>query len=63
MAYVLKSQLAFYFKYLSLSCRKVSEFFLLRDTTLIPNVLWFEYTNSRQEARARGRKLGSMKSQ
>jgi hypothetical protein len=44
-------------------CRRISEFLLLRDTTLIPNVLWFEYTNSRQEARARSRKLVSMKSQ
>ncbi|KAG8231784.1 hypothetical protein J437_LFUL011884 [Ladona fulva] len=42
---------------------RVSEFLMLRDTTLIPNVLWFEYTNSRQESRARGRKLVSMKSQ
>jgi dolichyldiphosphatase len=42
---------------------RISEFLLLRDTTLIPNVLWFEYTNSRQEARARSRKLVSMKSQ
>lgn len=42
---------------------RVAELLLLRDTTLIPNVLWFEYTNTRQEARARGRKLVSMKSQ
>uniref|UniRef100_A0A1B0CT93 Dolichyldiphosphatase 1 n=1 Tax=Lutzomyia longipalpis TaxID=7200 RepID=A0A1B0CT93_LUTLO len=42
---------------------KISEFLLLRDTTLIPNVLWFEYTVTRQEARARSRKLISMKSQ
>lgn len=42
---------------------RISELFLLRDTTLIPNILWFEYTNTRQEARARGRKLVSMKSQ
>ncbi|XP_065164373.1 dolichyldiphosphatase 1-like isoform X2 [Atheta coriaria] len=42
---------------------KMSEFLLLRDTTLIPNVLWFEYTNTRQEVRARSRKLVSMKSQ
>jgi len=34
----------------------ISEFLLLRDTTLIPNILWFEYTNSRQESRARARK-------
>ncbi|XP_058808907.1 dolichyldiphosphatase 1-like isoform X2 [Phymastichus coffea] len=42
---------------------KLSEYFLLRDTTLIPNILWFEYTNIRTEARARSRKLVSMKSQ
>lgn len=42
---------------------RLSEFLLLRDTTLIPNVLWFEYTNTRQEVRARSRKLVSMKSQ
>ncbi|XP_037024239.1 dolichyldiphosphatase 1-like [Bradysia coprophila] len=42
---------------------KISEYLLLRDTTLIPNILWFEYTNTRQEARARSRKLISMKSQ
>ncbi|XP_042101477.1 dolichyldiphosphatase 1 isoform X2 [Ovis aries] len=28
----------------------VSEFFLIRDTSLIPNVLWFEYTVTRAEA-------------
>lgn len=43
--------------------RRISEYLLLRDTTLIPNILWFEYTNTRQEARARSRKLISMKSQ
>ncbi|XP_015111599.1 dolichyldiphosphatase 1 [Diachasma alloeum] len=42
---------------------KTSEYLLLRDTTLIPNVLWFEYTNIRTETRARSRKLVSMKSQ
>ncbi|KAK4879093.1 hypothetical protein RN001_007239 [Aquatica leii] len=42
---------------------KISEFLLLRDTTLIPNVLWFEYTSTRQEVRVRSRKLVSMKSQ
>lgn len=42
---------------------RLSELLLIRDSTLIPNVLWFEYTNIRQEARARGRKLVSMKSQ
>lgn len=42
---------------------RISEYLLLRDTTLIPNILWFEYTNIRTEARARSRKLVSMKSQ
>lgn len=32
-------------------CRPISEFFLIRDTSLIPNVLWFEYTVTRAEAR------------
>ncbi|XP_017703860.1 PREDICTED: dolichyldiphosphatase 1 isoform X4 [Rhinopithecus bieti] len=39
--------------------RPVSEFFLIRDTSLIPNVLWFEYTVTRAEARNRQRKLGT----
>ncbi|XP_043801105.1 dolichyldiphosphatase 1-like [Apis laboriosa] len=42
---------------------RISEYLLLRDTTLIPNILWFEYTNIRTETRARSRKLVSMKSQ
>ncbi|GCB65548.1 hypothetical protein scyTo_0009967 [Scyliorhinus torazame] len=37
----------------------VSEFFLIRDTSLIPNILWFEYTVTRSEARNRQRKLGT----
>ncbi|XP_064457420.1 dolichyldiphosphatase 1-like [Ornithodoros turicata] len=41
----------------------VSEFLMLRDTTLIPNVMWFEYTSYRTESRTRQRKLVSMKSQ
>jgi len=41
----------------------ICEFFLIRDTTLIPNIMWFEYTNSRQETRTRVRKLTAMKSQ
>ena len=40
-----------------ISCRKLSEYLLLRDTSLIPNILWFEYTATRQEVRARTRKL------
>lgn len=37
----------------------LSEFFLIRDTSLIPNILWFEYTVTRAEARNRQRKLGT----
>ncbi|XP_041976948.1 dolichyldiphosphatase 1-like [Aricia agestis] len=40
---------------------KFCEMLMIRDTTLIPNVLWFEYTTSRQEARARGRKMAALK--
>ncbi|CAL1270553.1 unnamed protein product [Larinioides sclopetarius] len=43
--------------------RPISEFLMLRDTTLIPNVMWFEYTSHRAESRTRQRKLVSMKSQ
>ncbi|KAL6441936.1 hypothetical protein ACFW04_002365 [Cataglyphis niger] len=39
---------------------RISEYLLLRDTTLIPNVLWFEYTSIRTEARARARKLSAI---
>lgn len=41
----------------------ISEFLMLRDTTLIPNVMWFEYTSHRAESRTRQRKVVSMKSQ
>ncbi|ODM98747.1 Dolichyldiphosphatase 1 [Orchesella cincta] len=41
----------------------ICEFLLIRDTTLIPNIMWFEYTNSRQETRTRSRKLASLKTQ
>ncbi|CAG4968230.1 unnamed protein product [Colias eurytheme] len=40
---------------------KICEMLMIRDTTLIPNVLWFEYTKSRHEARTRGRKLAACK--
>ncbi|XP_047516334.1 dolichyldiphosphatase 1-like [Pieris napi] len=40
---------------------KVCEMLMIRDTTLIPNVLFFEYTKSRHEARTRGRKLAALK--
>lgn len=35
---------------------KISEFLLIRDTSLIPNIMFFEYTATRQESRARLRK-------
>ncbi|KAK7095452.1 dolichyldiphosphatase 1-like [Littorina saxatilis] len=41
----------------------LGELFMLRDSTLIPHVLWFEYTSSRSEARSRQRKVTSRKSQ
>jgi len=41
----------------------ICEYFLIRDTSLIPNILWFEYANARQESRNRARKMASMKSQ
>ncbi|XP_074654900.1 dolichyldiphosphatase 1-like isoform X2 [Tubulanus polymorphus] len=44
------------------SC-SLGEFLMLRDSTLIPNVMWFEYTCSRSESRSRQRKITSRKSQ
>lgn len=41
----------------------VCEHLMIRDTSLIPNILWFEYTHARTENRTRSRKLTSMKSQ
>uniref|UniRef100_A0A2P2I2I9 Dolichyldiphosphatase n=2 Tax=Hirondellea gigas TaxID=1518452 RepID=A0A2P2I2I9_9CRUS len=41
----------------------VFELLMIRDTSLIPNILWFEYTNARTENRTRSRKLVPMKSQ
>ncbi|XP_018006844.1 dolichyldiphosphatase 1 [Hyalella azteca] len=41
----------------------ICELLMIRDTSLIPNILWFEYTHARNENRARNRKLVSMKSQ
>jgi len=35
---------------------KFAEFFLVRDSTNIPDILWFEYTSSRVEARQRQRR-------
>jgi len=34
----------------SIVASPIAEFFLIRDTTLIPNLLVFEYTTSRAEA-------------
>ena len=31
--------------------RSISEFFLVKDLSSIPNYLWFEYTSVRQETR------------
>lgn len=42
---------------------KISELLMIRDTTLIPNILWFEYMNIRQESRARCRKNAGLKNQ
>ncbi|KAF2368026.1 Phosphatidic acid phosphatase type 2/haloperoxidase [Trinorchestia longiramus] len=39
------------------------ELLMVRDTSLIPNVLWFEYTQARSENRNRCRKFVSMKNQ
>jgi len=44
-------------RFQDISSWPICEFLLIRDTTLIPNILWFEYTNSRQETRTRSRKL------
>ena len=33
------------------SYRKVSELFLIKDMTVIPNYVWFEYTAARHETR------------
>ncbi|KAG5674014.1 hypothetical protein PVAND_004007 [Polypedilum vanderplanki] len=35
---------------------RISEILLIRDTSLIPNIVFFEYTATRQESRARLRK-------
>ena len=36
---------------------QISEIFLIRDLTPIPNVIWFEYTQTMLEARQRSRKM------
>jgi len=38
---------------------KLAEFFLIRDSSSIPDILWFEYTASRSEARQRNKRAGS----
>jgi dolichyldiphosphatase len=35
---------------------KLSELLLIRDTSLVPNIVFFEYSATRQESRARSRK-------
>jgi dolichyldiphosphatase len=46
-----------------LASTRLAEFLMIRDDSLIPNVAWFEYTNSRGEAQKRLRKLAKNKSQ
>lgn len=41
----------------------ICEMLMIRDSTLIPNVMWFEYTSHRTESRTRQRKLLSTKAQ
>ena len=41
----------------------VCELLMIRDTSLIPNILWFEYTHARSENGTRNRKLACMKTQ
>nr|ACO11104.1 Dolichyldiphosphatase 1 [Caligus rogercresseyi] len=40
---------------------RISEFFLIRDTSLIPNIFWFEYTSARVEAKNRSKRSGKLK--
>ena len=42
---------------------RLAEFFMLRDYTFIPNVMWFDYTNARGEANNRIRKMSRSKQQ
>ncbi|XP_023349733.1 dolichyldiphosphatase 1 [Eurytemora carolleeae] len=35
---------------------RISEFFLVRDCTSIPNIMWFEFLNTRAEAHSRKKK-------
>lgn len=38
---------------------KLGEFFLVRDSSAIPDILWFEYTATRSEVRQRIKRAGS----
>jgi len=38
---------------------KLAEFFLIRDSSSIPDILWFEYTTTRSEARQRNKRTSS----
>jgi len=38
---------------------KVAEYFLIRDSSSIPDILWFEYTATRSEARQRSKRTSS----
>eukprot|EP00111_Clytia_hemisphaerica_P002245 TCONS_00006298-protein len=40
----------------SIANTKIAEYFFIRDSTNIPDILWFEYTASRTEARQRLRR-------
>lgn len=42
---------------------RISEVLMIRDMSLIPNVMWFEYTSLQTESRTRQRKVVSTKSQ
>ena len=42
---------------------RLAEFFMIRDYTSIPNVMWFDYTNARGEAKNRIRKMSKSKQQ
>ncbi|OXA62560.1 dolichyldiphosphatase 1 [Folsomia candida] len=44
-------------KFQEISSWTVCEYLLIKDTTLIPNVMWFEYANARQETKNRTRKF------
>lgn len=41
----------------TISNTKFAEYFFIRDSTNIPDILWFEYTSSRTEARKRLRRV------